>query len=72
MLEMRRRRLLWVVPGLCLVAASPSGAETMPAGRRIAIGGYDPVAYFTDGQPQKGSEAFWFAFDDAVWRRPRK
>ena len=63
---MRRRRLLWVVPGLCL-AASPSAAETMPSGRRIAIGGYDPVAYFTDGQPQKGSEAFWFAFDDAVY-----
>jgi hypothetical protein len=63
---MRRRRLLWVVPGLCL-AASPSVAETMPTGRRIAIGGYDPVAYFADGQPHKGSETLWFAFDDAVY-----
>jgi hypothetical protein len=66
MRRMRRRCLLSVVPALCLLA-SPSGAERMPTGRRIAIGGYDPVAYFTDGQPQKGSDAFWFAFDDAVY-----
>ena len=40
----------------------------MPAGRRIAIGGYNSVAYFADGQPTgKGSEAFWLAFDDAVY-----
>jgi hypothetical protein len=38
-----------------------------PAGRRIALSGYDPVAYFTDGRPEKGSDAFWFAFDDAVY-----
>jgi len=38
-----------------------------PAGRRVALSGYDPVSYFTDGQPQKGSDAFWFAFDDAVY-----
>jgi hypothetical protein len=39
----------------------------LPAGRRIALKGYDPVAYFTDGQPAKGVEEFWFAFDDAVY-----
>jgi len=33
----------------------------------VALRGYDPVAYFADGQPHKGSEAFWFAFDDAVY-----
>ncbi len=38
-----------------------------PAGRRIALSGYDPVAYFTDGAPAKGTEAYWFAFEDAVY-----
>src|SRR5215510_8143929 len=42
-------------------------AEAPPAGRRVALSGYDPVAYFTDGRPAQGSDAFWFAFDDAIY-----
>jgi hypothetical protein len=38
-----------------------------PAGRRIALSGYDPVSYFADGRPQKGADEFWFAFDDAIY-----
>jgi hypothetical protein len=34
---------------------------------RIALDGYDPVAYFTDGRPIKGSQDFAFVFDDAVY-----
>jgi len=34
---------------------------------RVAIEGYDPVAYFTDGHPVKGSAEFSFSFDDAVY-----
>ena len=44
-----------------------AGTETPPAGRRIALSGYDPVAYFTLGRPEKGSDKFWFAFDDAIY-----
>jgi YHS domain-containing protein len=33
----------------------------------VAIEGYDPVAYFTDGRPIKGSPAFSFPFDEAVY-----
>jgi hypothetical protein len=47
------------------LAAAPSDAP--PAGRRIALSGYDPVSYFTDGRPEKGVNEFWFAFDDAVY-----
>jgi hypothetical protein len=47
--------------------ALPATANPPAAGRRIALAGYDPVAYFNEGQPQKGSEVFWFAFDDAVY-----
>jgi hypothetical protein len=31
------------------------------------LSGYDPVAYFEDGKPAKGSPDFWYAFDDVVY-----
>ena len=34
---------------------------------RVALKGYDPVAYFVDGHPVKGSSVFSFQFDDAVY-----
>jgi hypothetical protein len=49
-----------------LLAPAP-GSASPPAGRRIALSSYDPVSYFTDGRPEKGSDAFWFAFDDAIY-----
>jgi hypothetical protein len=36
-------------------------------GKRVALSGYDPVAYFTKRQPTKGSSQYWSAFDDAVY-----
>ena len=45
-------------------ARLPAGAGE---GMRVAISGYDPVAYFTDGHPVKGSPAFSFPFDGAVY-----
>ena len=32
-----------------------------------AIAGYDPVAYFTEGKPVKGSETFTYNWKDADW-----
>lgn len=37
-------------------------------GSGVAIRGYDPVAYFTDQKPVKGSEQFTFAWMGATWR----
>lgn len=34
----------------------------------LAIGGFDPVAYFTDGTPQLGREAFETYSQGATWR----
>jgi hypothetical protein len=34
----------------------------------LAIGGYDPVAFFTDGRPIAGSADFEFRHDGAIWR----
>src|SRR5262245_43062828 len=47
--------------GSCVLADGP------PAGRRIALRGYDPVSYFADGRPAKGSSESWYAFDDVVY-----
>jgi len=34
----------------------------------LAIGGYDPVAYFTDGRPVAGSADFELRYGGAIWR----
>ena len=33
----------------------------------VALGGYDPVTYFTDGQPRKGDKPIEAAFDGALY-----
>jgi len=71
MAEIERRSFLVMIAGLTVIAV-PAGsgdaaAETPALGRRVALRGYDPVAYFTLGRPEKGDDAFWFAFDDAIY-----
>jgi hypothetical protein len=34
----------------------------------LAIGGYDPVAFFTDGKPMAGSADYELRYGGAVWR----
>ena len=34
----------------------------------VAIEGYDPVAYFTDGKPVEGSQEYTAEYDGATWR----
>ena len=34
----------------------------------MAIDGWDPVAYFTDGKPVEGSKAYSFEWNGATWR----
>ena len=43
---------------------SPADAQEVP----FAIRGYDPVAYFTDGKPVRGTAEFEFEWDDRRWR----
>ena len=47
-----------------LVACRPSYAEEP----RLAISGYDAVAYFTDGKPVPGQSRFEYLWHDARWR----
>jgi enamine deaminase RidA (YjgF/YER057c/UK114 family) len=46
-----------------LAAPAARGGET-----RVAISGYDPVAYFTDGHPVPGKPEFNYEWHDARWR----
>ena len=34
----------------------------------LAIGGYDPVAFFTDGKPMPGSADYELRYGGAIWR----
>jgi len=71
MFKIARRSFLILIAGVATLALpdvfATADAQTPPSGRRVALRGYDPVAYFTPGRPEKGSDKFWFAFDDAVY-----
>jgi YHS domain-containing protein len=53
-----------------VAAALPLVGMTLPADAQdvpLAIKGYDPVAYFTDGKPVRGSAEFEYEWDDHLW-----
>ena len=60
---------------LMALPAGPQGAIAATTERLVvdwhtglAIGGYDPVAFFTDGRPLAGSANFEFRYAGAIWR----
>jgi hypothetical protein len=52
------------------IAARASTTERVVVNRfsGLAIDGFDPVAYFADARPERGSEAFEASQAGAVWR----
>lgn len=59
-----RRALLTVLAGFVVFAAFGSpGRSQSAAPVKLAMKGYDPVAYFTGGQPSHGSPAFSYVWD---------
>jgi len=54
---------LTVAPRGILLAAE---AAPVPE-KRLALRGYDPVSYFTEGRPEQGSVEYQAAFDDATY-----
>ena len=63
---------LIVVTAIFFSMAVPSLAEAKSEiyknWRGIAIKGYDPVAYFKEGKPVKGSNQYELNWKDAKWR----
>jgi hypothetical protein len=75
----KRKRLcagFTVAAGILMaLAAGPSTSIAATTERLVvdwhtgmAIGGYDPVAFFTDGRPVAGSANFELRYAGAIWR----
>ena len=65
--KLSRRRafhLVLLVAALPLVTSMASAAGDAP----LAIQGYDPVAYFTDGKPTRGTPEFEYQWDEHRYR----
>ena len=65
------------VPRAANPQANPPQTETVPTAETlvhmnldeegIALRGYDPVSYFTEGEPVKGQEAYSFVWKEVTW-----
>ena len=51
-----------------LISANAVQADSVFQKDGAAIGGYDPVAYFTDGRPVIGNAAHTYQWDGATWQ----
>jgi YHS domain-containing protein len=60
-------RRAFVSAAMAVAFCGRATAQTVVPANRVALKGYDPVSYFTDGKPEKGSSDFTFAFDDTVY-----
>ena len=66
-------RSLFAAVFLFLAALAPAAAfakDPVYTGRfsNLAVDGYDPVAYFTEGKPVKGDKEFTTDYNGAEWR----
>jgi hypothetical protein len=74
MLELTVRQVLSGLFAATLLSLLPSLAAGQPAKRvsagpdKVAIKGYDTVAYFTEGRARKGTAEFEHVWNDARWQ----
>jgi YHS domain-containing protein len=61
--DVSRRAVIGAVGFLAAIGPRPALAEA-----RVALQGYDPVAYFTKGRPEKGAPEFTASFDGSTYR----
>ena len=69
----RRDGLRVTMAALCMglaIAGWPAGAQDSDQANapRLALKGYDPVAYFTEGRPTLGKAEFEYTWDEARYR----
>jgi len=73
MSSLSRRSFIFGAALMLPGAALAQNATLLPtssnptSGARVALKGYDPISYFTDGKPEQGSSQFTFAFDDTTY-----
>jgi hypothetical protein len=67
-MRLTRRALIAGAPVVLMAGTVRADEITSPVpGKRVAISGYDPVAYFTDNHPVQGVSKYWYEFDDTVY-----
>jgi hypothetical protein len=59
---------LWLPPGIAPLAAATTERVVSDPNSGLAIGGFDPVAYFTDAVPKLGLPEFELRFAGVTWR----
>jgi hypothetical protein len=66
--SMTRRSLIALAGSRILLRPIPTygGEAAKPA--RLAIRGYDPVAYFTEGRPVQGSSELEYVWEETRWQ----
>jgi YHS domain-containing protein len=71
MARFSRRSILVGLPILIKVSGGRDPMAAQAASpvveKRLALSGYDPVSYFTEGHPEKGSAEYSATFDDATY-----
>jgi hypothetical protein len=61
--------LISIMAATLVLPIPPRAADdAAPKDLRVALQGFDPVAYFTDGRPRKGSPELWAVFDGTVYQ----
>jgi YHS domain-containing protein len=66
--DLSRRCFVFAAMAVAFCCGNAAAQNMSPiAGQRVALKGYDPISYFTDGKPEKGSSEFTFAFDDTTY-----
>jgi hypothetical protein len=69
---MSSRNVRWLIVALVVAVAVGAGTamylQDTTQDEKIAIKGYDPVAYFVEGRPVEGSPDFEYVWQDARWR----
>lgn len=65
---MKPIRLALLAPLFLLFIAAAFATDAVNKSGALAIKGYDPVAYFTDGRAIEGKRDFSLDWNDAQWR----
>ncbi len=60
--------LLWILASAPPIIAATTELVVVDRNSGLAIHGYDPIAYFTDGGPRLGRGEFEYRHAGAVWR----
>jgi len=66
MRDLSRRSFVSATVAVALYCRTATAQNRSP-GTRVALNGYDPISYFTEGKPEKGASEFQFAFDDTTY-----